>query len=210
MNPQEVGQSYDAIAPQWKNPKHPLTGLPQHERAIRFLTVREHALDVGCGCNGRFIELFKRYGFAVEGVDVSGEMIAIAKELNPDILFHHADICSWTPPRKYDLITAWDSVWHVPLNFQENVLKKLSNALKPGGVLVFTMGGVDEPAEVVDAHMGVPMYTATLGIPKTLKILDESGCICRHLEYDQYPELHVSIIAQKTQNLDLNLAKGAS
>ncbi len=59
------------------------------------------------------------------------------------------------------------------------------------------MGGMDEPGEVQDAHMGVPMYTATLGIPQTLKLLAEFGCVCRHLEYDQFPQLHAYVIAQK-------------
>lgn len=45
--------------------------------------------------------------------------------------------------------------------------------------------------------MGPPMYTAAIGIPKTLTLLSENGCICRHLEYDQHPELHLYIVAQK-------------
>ena len=45
---------------------------------------------------------------------------------------------------------------------------------------------------------GVPMYHATIGVPEILRTLDESGCTCRHLEYDQYPELHVYVVAQKT------------
>jgi hypothetical protein len=28
-------------------------------------------------------------------------------------------------------------------------------------------------------------------------VLSEAGCICRHLEYDQYPESHLYLIAQK-------------
>jgi hypothetical protein len=59
------------------------------------------------------------------------------------------------------------------------------------------MGGLDQPGEMQDSHMEVPMYTATLGIPKTLNLLTEYGCVCRHLEYDQYPQLHVYIIAHK-------------
>ncbi len=34
-------------------------------------------------------------------------------------------------------------------------------------------------------------------ITKNYDLLAEAGCICRHLEYDQYPELHLYIIAQK-------------
>jgi hypothetical protein len=68
--------------------------------------------------------------------------------------------------------------------------------MTPGGVIIFTLGGTAEAGEVRDAHMGVPMYTATLGVPRTLALLAEFGCACRHLEYDQHPELHVYVIAQ--------------
>jgi RimJ/RimL family protein N-acetyltransferase len=64
-------------------------------------------------------------------------------------------------------------------------------------VLVFTMGGTDGPSEKQGSCMGPPMYHATLGIPKALHVLAEAGCACRHLEYDQHPELHVYIVAQK-------------
>ena len=41
------------------------------------------------------------------------------------------------------------------------------------------------------------MYYSVLGIPKTLEVLSAAGCICRHLEYDQYPEQHLYMIAQR-------------
>jgi hypothetical protein len=56
---------------------------------------------------------------------------------------------------------------------------------------------MDAPAEKVDSAMGPQMYYSALGIPKTLEVLSEEGCICRHLEYDQYPEQHLYVIAQK-------------
>jgi len=93
--------------------------------------------------------------------------------------------------------TAWESIWHVPLARQAALLQKLCAGLAPAGVLIFTLGGTDQPDEVRDAHMGPPMYTATLGIPGTLAALAQHGCVCRHLEYDQYPQPHVYVIAQK-------------
>lgn len=197
MPPYEVGRSYDAITHMWESPEQPLGGVSQHQRAVQFLAAREHALDVGCGCNGRLIDYLQAQGFEVEGVDVSERMVAIARQRNPDAQCYHADICRWELPRRYDLITGWDSIWHVPLDEQGKVLEKLCDGLKPRGVLIFTMGGVDRPGDIQDSHMGVPMYTASLGIPQTLKLLADCGCICRHLEYDQYPQEHVYIIAQK-------------
>ncbi|HEX8325328.1 MAG TPA: class I SAM-dependent methyltransferase [Tepidisphaeraceae bacterium] len=156
------------------------------------------AFDVGCGCNGRLTDLLLSREFAVEGVDVSERMVALARERHSDVTIHHADICDWALPRQYDFITGWDSIWHVPLDAQADVLAKLCAGLTLGGVLIFTLGGTDEPDEVRDAHMGPPMYTATLGIPRTLALLTEHGCVCRHLEYDQHPELHTYLIAQKS------------
>lgn len=198
MNPTEVGKSYDAIAHCWQTPAQPLTGIAQHQRAVQFVKTHGHALDVGCGCSGRFVDVLRGHGFKVEGVDVSERMIALAKQRNPDITFHHADICQWTLPRKYDLITAWDSIWHVKLEAQQRVLQKLCDGLNDGGVLIFTIGGSDHPGEVRDSCMGPPMYTGTLGIPATLALLAKWGCVCRHLEFDQHPNPHVFIIAQKT------------
>jgi SAM-dependent methyltransferase len=172
-------------------------GIPQLERALRFVTARQHALDVGCGCSGRLIDRLIAEGFHVEGIDVSEKMIALARQRHPNVLFHHADICQWTLPRKYDVIVAWDSIWHVPLEAQTRVMEKLCQGLAPNGVWLFTMGGLDEPAEKTDSCMGTPMYYSTLGIPKTLELLTRCGYVCRHLEYDQYPEQHVYIIAQK-------------
>lgn len=197
MIPADIARSYDSIADRWRTPEHPLNGIPPHERALQFVTSPDVALDVGCGCNGRFLDLLRGRGFEVEGVDLSDRMIALARQRDPDIRFHQADICDWTLPRQYGFITAWDSIWHVPLASQAAVLSKLCNGLHAGGILIFTLGGTDAPGEIRDANMGVPMYHATLGIPHTLRILNECGCVCRHLEYDQFPEKHVYVIAQR-------------
>lgn len=197
MTPADIGRSYDAITHQWDEPKYPLPGLAQHERALQFLQTRRDALDVGCGCSGRLVDFLKAEGFRVEGIDVSEQMIALAKRRDPDVTFHHADICDWELPRQYDFISGWDSIWHVPLAEQESVFRKLCGGLNPGGVFIFTMGGTDGPNEMRDSHMGVPMYTATLGIPGMLEVLGGCRCVCRHLEFDQQPQLHVYVIAQK-------------
>jgi SAM-dependent methyltransferase len=199
MKPSDIARSYDQIADRWNSETFPRNnGIAQHERAIAFLKDKRHALDVGCGCNGRIIDLLRSHGFDVEGLDISRRMIELAKQRHPDVTFHHADICEWVFPKRYDLISAWDSIWHLPLTVQEPVLKKIFQALIPGGVCIFTTGGLDAPAEKVDSAMGPRMYYSALGIPDTLKVLSETGCICRHLEYDQYPESHLYIIAQKT------------
>src|SRR5690606_23429739 len=124
------------------------------------------------------------------GIDVSSEMIRLAKNRHPNIDFHHEDICKYELPNKYDFITAWDSIWHIPLVEQENVITKIVNNLNVGGVFIFSFGGTPEPGDQKNKHMGPEVYYSSLGINALLKIFMNLGCIIRHLEFDQYPELH--------------------
>lgn len=198
MIPNEVAKSYDLLAEQWNSEAFPrANGIEPHQRAIAFLKEKRYALDLGCGSSGRFIDLLIGQDFEVEGLDLSGRMIELARQRHPTIIFHQANICDWVFPRQYDFISAWDSLWHVPLADQAPVLKRILHHLTLGGVCIFTTAGVDTPAEKVDAAMGLPMYYSALGIPATLELLGEAGCICRHPEYDQYPELHLYMIAQR-------------
>ena len=197
MQPAEIADSYDSIAHQWLEPHLATNGIRQHEHALKFRPAGGRALDVGSGCNDRFLRLLMAHEYEVEGLDVSAKMIALAKARHPEVTFYHADVCEWTPPRQYDFITAWDSIWHVPLERSESVLRKLCGALAPGGVFIWTTAGLDGPEVKRDSAMGPPMFYSVLGIPKTLAIISEAGCVCRHLEFDQLPEKHVFLIAQK-------------
>jgi SAM-dependent methyltransferase len=200
MDPINTGLAYDRIAEVWNSDTfNRKNGVAQHDRAVEFSKSRGRALDVGCGSSGRIIDLLIRHGFKAEGLDISAKMIELARLRHPGVTFHHADICRWEMPVRYDFISAWDSIWHVPLAEHKSVLKKLLGSLTPGGVFIFTTGGVDDPGEKKDASMGPEVYYSVLGIPGILEVLAECDCICRHLEYDQYPELHLYIIAQRRQ-----------
>src|SRR5215510_7383081 len=105
MKPEETGLHYDRIALQWQQQHiHSTYGIAALERAIQFVENRVSALDIGCGSSGRFIEVFIQNGFTLAGVDVSTEMIALARQRHPDVTFYAADICTWQIPQKYDLI----------------------------------------------------------------------------------------------------------
>ena len=198
MKPTEIGSAYDQITHLWESPDfNRENGIPQHQRAVQFAEHRGLALDVGCGCTGRFIDLLHTEGFTPEGLDISTKMLELARARDPKITFYQADICTWTPPKSYDLITAWDSIWHIPLDQQRNVLSKLVAHLNPGGVLIFSFGGTQEESEHTDDFMGPKVYYSTLGTSGFLKLFMELGCEIKHLQYDQYPELHTYLIVQR-------------
>lgn len=191
-----IGEKYDKIA-EWWHQYHLQSdyGVKQIERAISYCNNGSTALDVGCGSGGRIIRKLENNGFRVTGIDVSSKMIDLAKANHESTQFIVADICAWETDLKYDLIVAWDSIFHLPLSMHSAVISKLCGMLNNNGILAYTFG--DDHGEHESNWHNDNFYYSSIGINGNIKILMESNCECRHLELDQYPEKHVFIIAEK-------------
>lgn len=196
MNPHETGSKYDKIAAWWQAQHQSSNyGVAQLERAIRYSQGRGAALDVGCGSGGRMIDKLLAEGYTVTGIDVSAQMLQLAREQHPEVIFHHADICTWSSDKQYDLILAWDSIFHLPFAQQAPVVAKLCSMLKNGGILLYTFGDA-YGSHVSEWHQDNFHYSS-IGINENLQLLIDNSCQCQHLEFDQYPENHVYVIAKK-------------
>ncbi|WP_136513926.1 class I SAM-dependent methyltransferase [Geomonas edaphica] len=197
MNSKELGKKYDRIAQWWhENHRDSRYGLKQLDLALKFVPGGRSALDVGCGAGGRIIRELEVHGFAVTGLDVSERMIALAMENHPNGSFQVADICTWETGEKFDLIIAWDSIFHLPLQMHRPVIDKLSSLLEKGGVLMYTFGNA--VGEHTDVWQEDEFYYSSIGINDNLAALIENGLTVMHLELDQFPEKHVYVIATKS------------
>ncbi len=120
-------------------------GIGPHERALRFREGGGVALDVGCGCNDRFPPLARRARLLRLRPRCVGRNDRPGAGAASRATFHHADVVRMDSVARYDFITAWDSIWHVPLDPAEVFLSKTLRSLAPGGVFLWTTGGVDGP-----------------------------------------------------------------
>lgn len=197
MQPTEIGSKYDKIASWWSNHHESSEyGLKQFLHTLTFCQKGSNVLDVGCGAGGRFVcELTKR-GDKVTCIDVSKDMISLAKQKHPEHTFVHQDICEFETAETFDFIFAWDSLFHLPLSQQELVLKKLVSLLNPNGVLMYTFG--NDIGEHQSEWLEDTFYYSSIGINANLNVIINQGLKPLHLELDQYPEKHVFLIAQKT------------
>ncbi|HPS87611.1 MAG TPA: class I SAM-dependent methyltransferase [Spirochaetota bacterium] len=192
----EIGKKYDKISEWWHNNHNESNyGLPQIEKAVRYTKNHGSALDVGCGSGGRIIRKLLSEGFYITAIDVSSEMIKIAQSNHSDVNFIICDISDWDTDETFDLIIAWDSIFHLPMKKQRVVISRLCAMLKKDGIIIYTFG--DAYGEHESEWHGDNFFYGSIGIDQNLKTIMESGCQCRHLELDQYPEKHVYIIAQK-------------
>jgi SAM-dependent methyltransferase len=196
MEPSVTGEKYDRIA-QWWHDRHVDSsyGVSQLEKAIGFAAKGGKALDVGCGAGGRLVRIMQKEGFAVTGLDVSKEMIALARKNHPGHTFLHQDICTWETEERFEFIVAWDSIFHLPYAMQAPVVSRLCRLLTAGGILLYTFG--DAQGEHTDLWCNDSFYYSSIGINGNLRLLIDNGLNVLHLELDQYPQKHVYTIAAR-------------
>ena len=196
MHPRETGRRYDAVAAQVDADLRESTyGVSFLERAIAYCKTRGTALDVGCGSGGRMIDRLLNAGFQVTGIDVSRDMLDIARARHPSVEFVHDDVTEWTPPRSFDLVLAWDSIFHLPYPSHTLVLGKLCGCLADGGVLLFTAGGID--GEITGTMHGREFGYSSMSEVALVQLLRDYDCVPLLVERDQYPLHHVVLIAIK-------------
>src|SRR6185312_6199625 len=59
-------------------------------------------LDIACGTGGHLPYLRQHY--SVEGLDLDEQMLAIARQRNPGVIFHHADMVDFSLEQQFDVI----------------------------------------------------------------------------------------------------------
>lgn len=137
----DVSRSYDAVAAEYARQ---IAGELAHkpwDRALldRFAgSVRPGGVvaDVGCGPGhvGRYV--FER-GVRVVGVDVSAQMIELARDLNPSMEFIRADMrVIDVPDQSWAGIVAFYSLIHIARNEMVATLRELKRVLEPGAPLL--------------------------------------------------------------------------
>ena len=104
-------------------------------------------LELACG-TGVWTELLLRYATSVTAVDASPEMLAIASARVSDerVRFIQADLFTWAPDRRYDVVFFGFWLSHVPLERFESFWSLVADCLEPRGRVFF----VDDPHRTPD------------------------------------------------------------
>ncbi len=118
--------------------------------------------DVGCG-PGRIAAFLAPHGLDVVGVDVSPEMLAVARAAHPDLRFEEGTLTSLPfDDRSFGAAVCWYSIIHTRPEELPNVFGELARVLEPSGeLLVGFQAGDGERVERVDAYgtgMTLPSY----------------------------------------------------
>ncbi|MDI1449791.1 class I SAM-dependent methyltransferase [Polyangium sp. 6x1] len=112
--------------------------------ATRWLAERlapgDRVLDVGCGSGIPTAKLLAEAGLSVHGVDISKEMLRLARRNAPGATFEQVDVMSFSPePGSFGGAAAFFSLLMLRKSEIPAALAKIGRALRPGGHLALSM-----------------------------------------------------------------------
>ena len=104
-----------------------------YARVLPLIPAGAAILDLGCG-SGRDSLAFKKLGYQVTAADGSRELAQSAQQLLGQAVLCAEFKALELPSKHFDLIWACASLVHVPLKELPELLIKLKESLKPGGL----------------------------------------------------------------------------
>jgi trans-aconitate methyltransferase len=112
-----------------------------------------HVLELACG-PGAWTELLLRQAISVTAVDAAPEMLARAKARVGEgrVRFIQADLFTWTPDRRYDLVFFGFWLSHVPLDRFESFWSFVADCLEPAGRVFFVDDNHRTPDELIEGE----------------------------------------------------------
>ncbi|HLI08386.1 MAG TPA: class I SAM-dependent methyltransferase [Ktedonobacteraceae bacterium] len=108
----------------------------------------EKILDLGCG-TGHLAREIAATGAQVVGIDSAAEMVEKARQAYPDIEFLVVDARNFSFPYQFDAVFSNATLHWIPE--AEQVVERVSAALRAGGRFVAEFGGKGNVASIVNA-----------------------------------------------------------
>jgi SAM-dependent methyltransferase len=127
---------------------------------LKRLKARDAALEIGCG-PGRLMRPMSRHFTEIHGVDVSDEMVRLARERLRGVTHAHPQVTAKSdlamfPDAKFDFVYSYAVFQHIPSrDVVFSYLREAWRVLKPGGVIRCQLNGLPQTAKQYDTWSGV-------------------------------------------------------
>ncbi len=160
-------------------------------------------LELGCG-PGYPVTRALAEKYSVVAVDLSRSQLMLARSHAPAATLVQGDMTRLSfSPASFDAVVAFYSLTHVPRDRHALVLMRVEEWLRPGGLLVVTMGAGDLPGAVENDWLGVPMFFSHFDAVTNLDIVKGTGLhveeegVLKEVEQDGSEVAFLWIVARK-------------
>jgi demethylmenaquinone methyltransferase/2-methoxy-6-polyprenyl-1,4-benzoquinol methylase len=142
---------YRSLAADYLNHGLDLPGGDELDQALEAFRPAGSVLELACG-PGVWTGQLLRHAADVTAVDASAEMLAIAAARVRDdrVRFVQADLFTWVPDRRYDVVFFGFWLSHVPLGRFESFWTLVADCLKDDGRVFFADDGYRTPDELFE------------------------------------------------------------
>ncbi len=192
-------EGYDKIASKYNEQRHIYNNEKELEYFVNLLPNKGKILDVGCGAGPAARFLIEK-GYSVIGIDISRNMLELAKKSVPEAEFIEADMTKLTfADDSLEGIVSLYAIFHISRDKHEKLFRNFHRMLKKGGILLFCIG--HKEWEGSDNYLGAEIFWSNYSSEKTLQLVQQAGF---EIIYDELlergEEEHYWIIAKKTRN----------
>ncbi|GAA4535110.1 class I SAM-dependent DNA methyltransferase [Amycolatopsis samaneae] len=157
-------------------------------------------VDVGCG-PGRVTGYLDTLGIPVSGIDLSPEMIAVARREHPTLRFEVGSMTALDRENgALGGVVAWYSIIHTPPELLPPVFAEFARVLAPGGYLMLAFQVGDVPRHITSAygHDGLDYHAYRLRPDRITALAADAGLqSLSHLvrepegEYENSPQAYL-------------------
>jgi len=167
---------YDLLADSYA--KHVETQSPtiQRQQFISYIPKHGSILDIGCG-SGRDSAYFYKQGFQATGVDLSKNLLDIAKKKVPQVVFIQKDIREISFLRdSFNGIWACASLLHIKHKEIPGVLKRFADILKKDGILfIHVKKGIGEEERIEPSIPDKKRFFSFFQKEQLMKLVTDAG-----------------------------------
>ena len=157
----------------------------------------KNVLEIGCGV-GRWSQYMIDKGAVYTGIDISQEMIKIAKKRIPKGIFYVSTGENLNfKDESFDLVFSITVLHHIPYEKKEKVIKEMCRVVKVGGYIII----------MEDIYFKKPkktFYMFPLKVEEWIKLFERNGCEYLHLIKHKFMQGYMEEFVKKFPNLTNN------
>ena len=191
---------YNRISQKYHDERNIFNNEKELDYFIELLPKSGKILDAGCG-SGYGVRYLVEKGYSVIGVDISVNMLEIAKKNVPEAEFIEADMTKLTfSDNSFVGIISLYAVFHVSREKHEKLFQDLHRMLKAGGILFFCTSYNEW--EGTDYYYDAKIFWSNYSSEKTIQLVKQAGFeIVYDALLERGGEEHYWIFAKKIEKL---------
>jgi 2-polyprenyl-3-methyl-5-hydroxy-6-metoxy-1,4-benzoquinol methylase len=169
-----VEAGYDKIGSRYLKEREKFDNWKEVRAFCSALPSKAKVLDVGSGTGIPIARHLIQNGFEVVGIDLSKNMVSVARENVPEAEFMQMNMAAIDmPSESFDGLISCYAIFHVPREKHAHIFRSFHSLLKPRGIMLVTIASCEW--EEVEKYLGVEMFWSHFDPLDTESLITDAG-----------------------------------